>query len=68
MHVSAIVGGTPGGHGVRTSYVEYLPEGAWYLTKYRPPLLNWGTVDQAVAREDFDKLFGNGEGEEEGHT
>jgi hypothetical protein len=71
VHVSAEVIGSPTGHGMRTTIIEYLPDGKEYTVIYQPNRFSWANPDELddgyqKALTKYKHLFGQDEeGEEE---
>jgi hypothetical protein len=69
VHLAANVPGGPKTSNPRTTLVQYLPDGQFYYREWRPPQSGWvgdGDQDRLKPLQDqFQKLFGDEEGEEE---
>jgi hypothetical protein len=71
VHVSAEVIGSPTGHGMRTTIIEYLPDEKEYTVIYQPNRFSWANPDELddgyqKALTKYKHLFGQDEeGEEE---
>lgn len=64
VHFAAEVKGARGGHGLRVSVMEYIPDGKWYGMLYQPNLMTWAhDSDFRDALEGSKELFGNGKEE-----